>query len=78
MLFKYANVKFRFKDSKDTIVVLQQDIEDLKEKMRAERETAEARYQELSQKRVSEMETAMAVERSLRDQFDKMDQEWRG
>ncbi len=78
MLFKYANVKFKFKDSKDTIVGLQQEIEELKEKMRAERESAEARYQELSQKRVNEMETAMAVERSLRDHFDQMDKEWRG
>lgn len=78
MLFKYANVKFKFKDSRDTIVGLQQEIEELKEKMRAERESAEARYQELSQKRVNEMETAMAVERSLRDHFDQMDKEWRG
>ncbi|KAI0685364.1 hypothetical protein BC835DRAFT_526699 [Cytidiella melzeri] len=78
MLFKYANVKYKFKDSKDTIASLQQDMEDLKEKMRAERESAEARYHELSQKRVSEMETAMAVERSLRDHFDQMDKEWRG
>ncbi|KAI0343763.1 hypothetical protein BDW22DRAFT_1207096 [Trametopsis cervina] len=78
MLFKYTNVTFKFKDSKDTIVGLQQDIEELKEKMRDERESAEARYHELSQKRVSEMETAMAVERSLRDHFDQMDKEWRG
>lgn len=67
----------KFKDSKEIITGLQQDIDELKEKMRTERDNAEARYSELSQKRVSEMETAMAIERSLRDHFDKMNDEWK-
>ena len=45
--------------------------------MRSERELADSKYQELAQKRMNEMEKAIAVERALRDRIDEVDAEWR-
>lgn len=78
LLFKYTDLQYKVKEEKAAASDLRELCEELKEKMQAERESAEAKYHELSQKRVAEMETAMAVERSLRDHFDEMDKEWRG
>lgn len=76
-MFKYTNLQHKVKDEKATIVNLQEEFQELKQQTAAKLEAADKRYQELSEKRVAEMETAMAVERSLRDHFDRMDQEWR-
>ncbi|THG96726.1 hypothetical protein EW026_g5155 [Hermanssonia centrifuga] len=77
LLFKYTDLQYKVKEEKAVIAELQQHCEDLKEKIHAERELADVKYQELSQKRMDEMETAMAVERNLRERFDRMDKDWR-
>lgn len=77
LLYKYSSLRYKYEEGKDNINELKQDIETLQDRMQADRQNAEARYNELSQKRVAEMETAMAVERSLRDQYDTMDKDWR-
>ena len=56
---------------------MKQENEELTEQIRVERERADAKYQELSKKRMDEMETAMNVERNLRDRVDQVEQEWR-
>lgn len=65
------------KEEKARIAELQQECDELQEEIRLERDHADAKYQELSQKRMDEMETAMTVERNLRDRLDSMDREWK-
>lgn len=72
-MFKYTDLQYKVKEEKATIIDLRTESDELKEKMR----TADGKYQELAQKRVSEMEKAMAIERNLRDSYDRMDKEWR-
>lgn len=78
LLYKYTDLQYKVKEEKAAASDLRELCEEMKEKMRVEHDAAETKYQELSQKRMSEMETAIAVERSLRDHFDEMDKEWRG
>ncbi|EKM53232.1 uncharacterized protein PHACADRAFT_175627 [Phanerochaete carnosa HHB-10118-sp] len=73
LLFKYTDLQYKVKEEKATIIDLRAESEELKEKIRS----GEEKYQDLAQKRVSEMEKAMSVERNLRDSYDRMDKEWR-
>lgn len=73
LLFKYTDLQYKVKEEKATIIDLRAESEELKGKVRS----GEEKYQELAQKRVSEMEKAMSVERSLRDSYDRMDKEWK-
>ena len=73
LLFKYTDLQYKVKEEKATIAELRSESEELKEKVRV----SDDNYQKLAQKRVSEMEKAMAVERNLRDGYDRMDKEWR-
>ena len=77
LLFKYTDLQYKVKEEKAVIAELKQENEELTEQIRVERERADAKYQELSKKRMDEMETAMNVERNLRDRVDQVEQEWR-
>lgn len=73
LLYKYTDLQYKVKEEKATIIDLRAELEELNDKIHA----SEEKYQELAQKRVSEMEKAMAVERGLRESHDRMDKEWR-
>lgn len=65
------------KEEKDAAAILRQECEQLKARVRADKEAADARYKDLSDKRMSELEKAVSVERGLREQYDRLDKEWR-
>ncbi|KAJ3554004.1 hypothetical protein NM688_g3327 [Phlebia brevispora] len=77
LLFKYTDLQYKVKEEKAVIAELRQECEDLKEELRLEKEVADTKYQELSKKRMDEMETAMTVERNLRDRLDQTEREWK-
>ncbi|KAF7792666.1 hypothetical protein EIP86_003763 [Pleurotus ostreatoroseus] len=77
LLFKYTDLQYKVKEEKAVIAELKQENEELTEQIRVERERADAKYQELSKKRMDEMETAMNVERNLRDRVDQVEQDWK-
>ena len=45
--------------------------------MNKERDEAERRYAELQRANANERETAMAIEKSLRDHYSQLETEWR-
>jgi predicted RNase H-like nuclease (RuvC/YqgF family) len=77
LLFKYTNLQYKVKEEKESAAILRQECEQLKARVRADKEAADARYKELSDKRISELEKAVTVERGLREQHDRLDKEWR-
>lgn len=77
LLFKYTALQHKLDQEKGVVAKLNELCDGLGEKNRAEREAAEAKYQELAQKRMDEMETAMSTERNLRERLDETEREWR-
>ena len=77
LLFKYSKLQIRLTDERTVSTKLNELCEDLRAKSRIDREAADVRYQELAQKRMDDMETAMVVERNLRDRLDEMEREWK-
>lgn len=77
LLFKYTDLQYKLKEEKAVIADLKRENETLAEQIRIERDRADAKYQELSRKRMDEMETAMNVERNLRDRLDHTEREWK-
>ena len=76
-MFKYSRLQIRLTDERTVSTKLNELCEDLRAKSRIDREAADVRYQELAQKRMDDMETAMVVERNLRDRLDEMEREWK-
>lgn len=56
---------------------LRAECERLKVQMDSERDAAERKYAELERSSIDEKETALAIEKSLRDHYRQLDEEWR-
>lgn len=55
----------------------QAECEKLRAQIDTERDAAERRYAELERSSADEKETALAIEKSLRDHYRQLDEEWR-
>ena len=60
-----------------SVRVLRAETEKLRTKLNDEREEAERRYTELQRANANERETAMAIEKSLRDHYSQLETKWR-
>lgn len=56
---------------------LRADCETLRKQLDTERDAAERKYAELERASSDEKDTAMAIEKSLRDHYAQLDGEWR-
>ena len=55
---------------------LREECKSLRTQIDSERDAAEQKYAELERSCADEKETALAVERSLRDHYEKLNGEW--
>lgn len=69
---------YKYWDKKSVLIRVERTRDELKERLREENELAEERYQELKRTSAVELETAKAVEKSLRDHLESMENEWNG
>ena len=60
-----------------SVRALRAESEELRDKLDYERDEAERRYAELQRANADERETAMAIEKSLREHYSQLDTEWR-
>lgn len=60
-----------------SVRALRTESEELRNKLDDEREDAERRYAELQRANADDRETAMAIEKSLREHYSQLDTEWR-
>lgn len=61
----------------DALCVFRAECEKLRVQIDSERDAAERKYAELERSSVDEKETALAIEKSLRDHYRQLDDEWR-
>ncbi|KAH9950759.1 hypothetical protein B0H21DRAFT_686080 [Amylocystis lapponica] len=78
LLFRYTDLQYRAVEDKRALADIQRTCDDLKEQLQSERQAADTKCQELSRQLSDEMDTAKAVEKSLRERYSDMDKEWNG
>jgi hypothetical protein len=64
-------------ENREQVLDAERKYSDLLQLNQNERVAADAKYQELLRRSADEKETALAVEKSLRDHYEKLNADWR-
>jgi len=77
LLYNLTETQRKLAAETETIRELQEECGTLQTRIDTEREAAEQKYLELERSCADEKETALAVEKSLRDHYEKLNGEWK-
>jgi hypothetical protein len=77
LLYNLTETQRKLGVESESVRGLWADCEKLRVQIDSERDAAERKYAELERSSVDEKETALAIEKSLRDHYRQLDEEWR-